>query len=92
MSDKPCGTNCLPQPGWFSFPVFDPTLSGLSTGMYYFTVTSGDGCYAEDSVLIQNVCEGQITSTSYDPCDSVVKCICRDKYGRRWDLLIMNIL
>lgn len=69
---SPGGTNCLPQPGWFSFPVFDPTLSGLSTGMYYFTVSSGDGCYAEDSVLIQNVCEGQITSTSYDPCDSVV--------------------
>ena len=69
---SPGGTNCMPQPGWFSFPVFDPTLTGLNTGMYYFTVTSGDGCYAEDSVLIQNVCEGQITSNSYDPCDSVV--------------------
>ena len=40
--------------------------------MHYFTVTSSDGCFAEDSVLIQNVCEGQITSNSYDPCDEAV--------------------
>ena len=50
----------------------NPTLSGLNTGMYYFTVTSGDGCFAEDSVLIQDVCNGQITSNVYDPGDSVV--------------------
>ena len=60
--------NCLNQGGWPT----NPTLSGLNTGMYYFTVTSGDGCFAEDSVLIENVCDGQITSSAYDPCDSVV--------------------
>ena len=60
--------NCLNQGGWPT----NPTLSGLNTGMYYFTVTSGDGCFAEDSVLIENVCNGQITSSAYDPCDSVV--------------------
>jgi gliding motility-associated-like protein len=60
--------NCLNQGGWPA----NPTLSALNTGMYYFTVTSGDGCFAEDSVLIENVCDGQITSNAYDPCDSVV--------------------
>ena len=55
--------NCLNQGGWPA----NPTLSGLNTGMYYFTVTSGDGCFAEDSVLIENVCDGQITSNAYDP-------------------------
>ena len=65
---SPGNPNCLIQNGWPA----NPTLSGLSTGMYYFTVTSSDGCFAEDSVLIQDVCNGQITSNSYDPCDSVV--------------------
>ena len=60
--------NCLNQGGWPA----NPTLSGLNTGTYYFTVTSGDGCFAEDSVLIENVCDGQITSSAYDFCDSVV--------------------
>ena len=60
--------NCLNQGGWPA----NPTLSGLNIGTYYFTVTSGDGCFAEDSVLIQNVCDGQITSSLYDDCDSVV--------------------
>ena len=65
---SPGNPNCITQNGWPA----NPTLSGLSTGMYYFTVTSSDGCFAEDSVLIQDVCNGQITSNSYDPCDSVV--------------------
>ena len=65
---SPGNPNCITQNGWPA----NPTLSGLNTGMYYFTVTSSDGCFAEDSALIQNVCTGQITSNAYDPCDSVV--------------------
>ncbi|MFL2574354.1 MAG: hypothetical protein ACJ0QC_01050, partial [Flavobacteriales bacterium] len=63
------GQNSLnPINGW----VNNTPITGLTTGMYYFEVQSSDGCVALDSVLIQNVCEGQITSTVYDPCDSVV--------------------
>ena len=68
--ETPTSPNCLLQNGWNN--TVSPTLSGLATGMHYFTVTSSDGCFAEDSVLIQNVCEGQITSNSYDPCDEAV--------------------
>ena len=65
----PTSPNCITQNGW---NITNPTLTGLATGMHYFTVTSADGCFAEDSVLIQNVCEGQITSNSYDDCDEAV--------------------
>ena len=65
---SPSGPNSVPQTSWPA----NPTLSGLTTGMYSFLVTSDDGCFAEDSVLIQNVCQGQITSTTYDSCDAEV--------------------
>ena len=48
------------------------TLFGLPTGVYNYTVTSSDGCDYTDSVLIENTCDGQITSTNYDSCASEV--------------------
>ncbi len=44
------------------------TLIGLPAGTYFFTVSSSDGCTYSDSVIIQNTCDGQITSINYDPC------------------------
>jgi len=67
---SPTSPNCFPQGSWA--PPANYTLTGLNPGMYYFEVVSGDGCFASDSALIQDVCVGQITTNSYDPCDSVI--------------------
>ena len=69
---SPTGPNCFNQPQWNNPPGSNYTLTGLTPGMYYFEVVSGDGCFGADSALIQDVCVGQITTTSYDFCDSVV--------------------
>jgi hypothetical protein len=64
----PLQNSLNPILGWTN----NSSITGLTVGMYYFRVTSSDGCFAEDSVLIENVCDGQITSSLYDACDSVV--------------------
>ena len=47
------------------------TLSNLAAGIYTYTIIGSGGCNVVGSIIIENACSAQLTS-SYDPCDAEV--------------------